>query len=73
MTKCSFISLYQEAITQSKDTVSLANGLLGTQTRTDSREQADQDSRSSGTKTVTDTRENLDQDTSCYNQFSIIP
>ncbi len=73
MTKSSFISLYQEAVRQAEDASCPANILLGTQTRTDSQEQADQDPRSSGTQTVTDTRENLDSDNSCYNYFSIIP
>lgn len=73
MTKCSFISLYQEAVHQPKDKLHLTNVLLGTQTRTDSREQTDQDPRSLSTQTVTDSRENLNSDTSSYNQFSIIP
>jgi hypothetical protein len=71
-TKSSFISLYQEAVSQAEDIFTSANILLGTQTNTDSREQSDQDSRSSGTQTVTNTRENLDSENSCYNYFSII-
>lgn len=73
MMRSSFISLYQEAIRQAEDKPSSANIVLGTQTKTDSQEQSDQDPRNSGTQTVTDTRENLDSDSSCYNQFSIIP
>lgn len=73
MTKSSFISLYQEALCPAEDIPHSANILLGTQTKTDSREQSDQDPRSSGTQTFTDTRENLDSDNSCYNYFSIIP
>ncbi len=72
MMKCSFISLYQEPVRQPKN-INVANVLLGTQTRTDSKEETDQDPRSLGTQTRTDTRENFDSDTSCYNQFAIIP
>jgi hypothetical protein len=73
MMKSSFISLYQEGVRQTEeDTSPSANILLGTQTNTDSREQSDQDPRSSGTQTVTNTRENLDSENICYNYFSII-
>ncbi len=71
--KCSFISLYQEAVCQQKEDSHSANILLGTQTRTDSQEQTDQDPRNLSTQTATNTRENLDFDTSYYTQFSIIP
>jgi len=73
MMRSSFISLYQESVWQAEDKPCSANILLGTQTRTNSQEQSDQDPRSSGTQTVTNTRENLDSDNSCYNHFSIIP
>ncbi len=71
--KCSFISLYQEAVCQQKEDSHSANILLGTQTRTDSQEQTDQDPRNLSTQTATNTRENLDSGTSYYTQFSIIP
>jgi hypothetical protein len=71
--KCSFISLYQEAVCQQKEDSLSANILLGTQTRTDSQEQPDPDHRNLSTKTATNTRENLDSITYHYTQFSIIP
>ena len=73
MPKSSLISLYQETVSQTQNLTGSPNIWLGTHTRTDSREQTDQDARNSRTKTLTNTRENLDYDNSCYNFFSIIP
>ena len=70
--KSSFISLYQEAVCQKKENSCTADILLGTQTRTDSREQTDQDPDNFGTQTSTRARENPDSDQS-YTQFAIIP
>jgi hypothetical protein len=70
--KCSFISLYQEAVGQQKENPHSVDILLGTQTRTDAQEQTDQDPRTLGTQTFTKARENSDTDTS-YTHFAIIP
>ena len=71
--RSSFIALYQESVRQTEVTSKSNDILLGTQTRTDSQEQADQDPRNFRTQTVTQTRENGDSDSSCYKQFSILP
>ncbi len=73
MMRSSFISLYQELVQQTEDKLCSNNVLLGSQTRTDAREQADQDPLIAGTQTSTRTRENPDSDNSCYGHFSIIP
>jgi hypothetical protein len=72
MNRCSFISLYQEKVPQVKSDGMPSSQSLGTQTRTDSREQSDQDSFLLGTTTFTQTRETPDVDDS-YTQFSILP
>lgn len=69
----SFISLYQESVCETEIKSKSADILLGTQTKTDSREQSDQDPRNFATQTVTKTRENNDSDNSCYNHFFVIP
>ena len=68
--KSSFISLYQEPTSKQEDSHLSSRIILGTQTRTDSREQGDQDPSSFGTQTRT--RENTDTDSS-YTSFSIVP
>jgi|GEM_PF-5581533 len=73
MKKCSFISVYQEPVNLLNNSSPSNKILLGTQTKTDSREQSDQDLRNFGTLTSTATRENRDSDASCYSQYSIIP
>ncbi len=70
--KYSFISLYQEKVFQKKGDTHSTNILLGTQTRTDSREEPDQDPDNRGTQTSTRTRENPDIDYS-YTKFTVIP
>ncbi len=70
--KCSFISLYQETISQEKISSKPTDILLGTQTRTDSREGVDQDPWNRNTQTFTTVRGNSDSDNS-YAQFVMIP
>ena len=70
--KCSFISLYQEKVFQEKVNIHSTDILLGTQTRTDSREELDQDPDNLGTQTSTRGRENPDTDYS-YTKFTVIP
>jgi hypothetical protein len=70
--KSSFISLYQEPTSKQEDNHLSSRIRLGTQTRTDSREQSDQDPSSFGTQTQTRTRENTDTNSS-YTSFSIVP
>lgn len=73
MNNSSFISIYQEPAKQQRYSSEFNQPDLGTQTKTDSREQSDQDPQNLGTKTSTQTRENDDADISCYVSFSIIP
>lgn len=71
--KCSFISLYQETISQEKVSSKPTDILLGTHTRTDdSREGVDQDPWNRDTQTLTTVQGNSDSDNS-YTQFVIIP
>ncbi|MBD2207453.1 hypothetical protein H6G33_34470 [Calothrix sp. FACHB-1219] len=70
--KCSFISLYQEKAFQEKENTHSTDIILGTQTRTDSREELDQDPDNRGTQTSTRARENPDIDYS-NTKFTVIP
>jgi hypothetical protein len=69
--KYSFISLYQERVQQNTEDSSLVNTRLGTQTKTDSREQSDPDITNLSTQTQTRGKESADSDNSCVKYFLI--